>query len=225
MIPPLIIDAALDKGISLLAITDHNSSANIASVQKAAEGTGIIVLPGMELQTREDVHSLCIFDTLDQIEEFQTSIDRTLPDISNRPEFFGEQFVIDNSGEFVRREERLLIVSSSLSINQAFNQVSVLGGLFIPAHINRKTFGLIESLGLIPPDIPFPALEVSRHISVNDAMQRIPGANKYPLIQNGDAHRLDELLGYTSFTMEIASVSEISLALRGLLGRSFMVAQ
>jgi len=79
MIPPLIVETAIDMGISMIAITDHNSSANIRSVQKAAEHTSLVVLPGMELQTREDIHSLCLFDSLDQIEALQTIIDATLP--------------------------------------------------------------------------------------------------------------------------------------------------
>ena len=33
MIPPLIVQEALDRGINLIAITDHNSSKNIAAVQ------------------------------------------------------------------------------------------------------------------------------------------------------------------------------------------------
>ena len=64
MIPPLIVEYALDLGIEVIAITDHNASANIAAVQKAAINTPLHVFPGMEIQTREDVHSLCLFDTL-----------------------------------------------------------------------------------------------------------------------------------------------------------------
>ncbi|MGZ9235230.1 MAG: PHP domain-containing protein, partial [Anaerolineales bacterium] len=53
MIPPLIVQNALEHGIDLIAITDHNASANVRAVQKAAEGTSLTVLPGMEVQTRE----------------------------------------------------------------------------------------------------------------------------------------------------------------------------
>lgn len=223
MIPPLIVDAALEKGISIIAITDHNSSANVTAVQKAAQGTGLYVLPGMELQTKEDVHSLCLFDTMEQIQKMQEKVDHTLPDIQNKSEFFGEQFIVDESGDYIRSEERLLITSSSLSLNQAFQIVTDLGGLFIPAHINRKTFGLIENLGLIPEDIPFSALEISRHISTTEAKKTIPRADQYPLIQNGDAHRLDELLGSTIFTLAEPTISEIHLALQGIQNRSFEI--
>ena len=51
MIPPLIITEAGLRGIDLIAITDHNASANIAAVMCAAQGSAVKILPGMELQT------------------------------------------------------------------------------------------------------------------------------------------------------------------------------
>lgn len=223
MIPPLIVESALEHGIDLIAITDHNSTANIGSVQKAALSTKLTVLPGMELQTREDIHSLCLFDTLEQVEALQQRVDATFPTLINNEEFFGAQFVVDENGDFIRHEERLLITSSSLSLNEAFLLVTNLGGLFIPAHINRKTYGLIESLGFIPPDIPFEAVEISRHISPQQALINIPSISHIPIIQNGDVHRLDEFLGSLFFELENPSIKEIRLALKNENGRSFKV--
>ncbi len=48
MIPPLIVRTALERGINLIAITDHNASANVEAVSKAAQGSELTVLPGME---------------------------------------------------------------------------------------------------------------------------------------------------------------------------------
>lgn len=223
MIPPLIVESALDLGITLIAITDHNASANIQAVQKAAENTPLIVLPGMEIQTREDVHSLCLFDSLNQIEQFQKIVNFTLPKIKNQPEHFGSQFVVDETGDFIREEDNLLISSSSLSLNEAWKIVADLQGLFIPAHINRKSYGLIESLGFIPKDIPFEAVEISRHISPQQARQTIPGIGNIPIIQNGDAHRLNELLGTLYFELERPSISEIKISLLSNFGRSYRV--
>jgi predicted metal-dependent phosphoesterase TrpH len=78
MIPPLIVQEAQERGINLIAITDHNATANIAAVQKAAQGSDLVVLAGMELQTREEVHVLCLFDSLDQANEWQQTIDGLL---------------------------------------------------------------------------------------------------------------------------------------------------
>ncbi len=223
MIPPLIVETALEMGISLIAITDHNSSANIRSVQKAAENTGLVVLPGMELQTREEIHSLCLFDTCEQIDELQKLVDETLPEIQNQPDHFGEQFVVDETGDYIRTESRLLITSSALSLNQAFDLVSSLNGLLIPAHINRKVFGLIENLGFIPPDIPFSAVEVSRHITVDQARKQIPSIRNTPVIQNGDVHRLSDFLGSLYLSIEAPTIEEIRLALANSRGRKMEI--
>ena len=223
MIPPLIVQEALDLGINLIAITDHNSSANVAAVQKAAEGTDLAVLPGMELQTREEVHALCLFDTLDQLLAWQKIVNACLPDLENRPDHFGEQFVVDETGDFIRREPRLLLISSSLSIDEAFTGVSRLGGLFIPAHVDRRANGLIANLGFVPPEIPFPALEISRRQQPDQVCEKFPQLRGYPLIQSGDVHRLSEFLGVNNLYIEEPTIKEIRLALSGLETRHHQI--
>lgn len=223
MIPPLIVSTALEHGISLIAITDHNATANIGAVQRAAQGTSLVVLPGMELQTREEVHILCLFDTLEQAKSLQKIVNQALPPIQNRPDFFGEQFIVDKTGRFLRREQRLLITSANLSLRQAWEIVTSLGGLFIPAHVNRKMFGLIQVLGLIPTDFPVEALEISRHISPSEALKAFPQIHGYPLLQNGDVHSLDELVGTMEFCIEIPTISELQQALHNQNGRSMKI--
>src|SRR5512145_2646754 len=93
MIPPLIVQEALEQNIDIIAITDHNASANVRAVQKAADGTGLTVLPGMEVQSREDVHLLTFFETIETLDAWQRQVDRALPDLLNDPGFFGEQFI------------------------------------------------------------------------------------------------------------------------------------
>jgi len=223
MLPPLIITEAISRGINLIAITDHNASGNIEAVQKAASGTDLTVLPGMELQTKEEVHVLCLFDTLEQIREFQLFVDEKLPGIKNRPDYFGEQLFVDETGDFKRIEERLLITSASLTLEEAYLKVSELGGILIPAHVNRKANGLLEILGFIPENIPFIALEISRHLSPQQAKDKFPELNSYTLIQNGDVHRLSEFIGTTVFEIEEPTIQELSLALRNLERRTFFI--
>jgi PHP family Zn ribbon phosphoesterase len=223
MIPPLIVREAVRKGIQLIAITDHNSSENVAAVMKAAEADDLVVLPGMELQTEEEVHVLCLFDTLDQLKALQAVVDGALPDIKNNVDYFGEQFIVDHTGEFIRRKDQLLITSTRLSFEEAFSVVSDLKGLFIPAHVNRQAFGLIYHLGFVPPDLPIEALEISRHISIKDALREYPQISGFPLIQSGDVHYLDDFLGANQFTLQEPTVQEIKLALRNQNGRSLTV--
>ncbi|MBN1934335.1 MAG: PHP domain-containing protein, partial [Anaerolineae bacterium] len=69
MIPPLIVQQALEMGLDAIAITDHNCAANVSAVIEAARDSGLIVLPGMEVQSREEVHLLCLFDALSQVQQ------------------------------------------------------------------------------------------------------------------------------------------------------------
>jgi 3',5'-nucleoside bisphosphate phosphatase len=220
MIPPLIVQTAIEKGINLLAVTDHNASANVIAVQKAAQDTGLIVLPGMELQTREEVHLLCLFDTLEQLAAWQSLVNEHLPPLENDIEFFGEQFVVDEAGDFIRRETRLLLTSSDLSLEEAIGAVDAIEGLAIPAHIDRKANGLLEILGFVPTGVKIEALEISRHIAVDVAPLRYPQIRGYPLVRDGDAHRLNEFLGVNEFVVESPTVAELKMALRHENGRS-----
>jgi predicted metal-dependent phosphoesterase TrpH len=116
MIPPLITRQALQLGLGIIGVTDHNSAENVAAVMEAAEGTGLVVLPGMEVQTQEEVHLLCLFDTLEQVLTMQGRVYNHLPDLKNNAEVFGAQFVVDSDGEFIRYNERQLLTTTSLSV-------------------------------------------------------------------------------------------------------------
>lgn len=219
MIPPLIVQQAIQSGLNLIAITDHNASENVPAVIAAAKGEDLTVLPGMELQTEEEIHSICLFDTVEQLQSLQAVVDRNLPGIPNNIEFFGEQFIVDETGDFIRRKEELLINSVNISIEEAFKIVTDLGGLLIPAHVNREAFGLIYRLGFIPIDLDLQAVEISRHITPENAILTYPQLANYHLIQSGDVHYLSDFLGINQFFIKEPTISEIIKAFKGTEGR------
>jgi PHP family Zn ribbon phosphoesterase len=221
MIPPVIVDAALAKGINLIAITDHNSTGNVGSVMEAAKGTGLSVLAGMELQTREEVHLLCLFDGLKQAEAWQRSVDAHFGNILNNAEHIGEQFIVDATGDFIRSEPRMLITNVDISLEEAVAEVCALGGLAIPAHVERHAYGLLATLGFASPI--FEALEISRHTTPASARKHYPQIEGFPLIQSGDVHFPEEFLGAMEFEIEAATVAEIRKAIRGTDGRGMRI--
>lgn len=221
MIPPLIIRRAQERKINLIAITDHNAIANVPAVIEAAEGTQISVLSGIELQTREEIHSLCLFDDYPALQEFFGEIIHTFPTIKNNPEFFGEQFVVDKTGDFIRKEERLLIASSSVSLNDAFHLVEKYDGICIPAHVNRTAFGLLPTLGMPPTDIDIRIMEISKHLSITEAKEKFPLLKNHALLQNGDAHFLNEIIGFNTFQIAAPTIKEIQKAIFHKDNRSF----
>jgi PHP family Zn ribbon phosphoesterase len=219
MIPPLIVQKALEKNIDLIAITDHNASANVRAVQRAAEGTSLTVLPGMEVQSREDVHLLTIFDMVETLETWQAEVNHALPDLPNEPDFLGEQFVVDETGEFLRNEPRLLLTSTRFSIDEIFTRVKALRGLVIPAHVDRTAYGLLPTLGLISESWQLLALEISRHTTPEKAAATFPALRQFPLIQNGDVHHLDGFLGSTVFSLASPTLLELRMAFHHIDGR------
>ena len=223
MIPPLIVQQAIEKNIDIIAITDHNASANVRAVEKAAEGTKLTVLPGMEVQSREDVHLLTLFEDIEALETWQVQVDKSLPNLLNDAEYFGEQFVVDETGDYIRSESRLLLNSTNFSIDEIFERVTTLGGIVIPAHVERISYGLFPSLGLISDEWNVLALEISRRTTPEKVAVTFPATRKYPLIQSGDVHRLDEFLGTTVFTLSSPTLMEIRMAFNHIDGRSVRI--
>jgi len=161
MIPPLIVHRAQELGLDVIAITDHNCAANVAATIEAAARTDLTVLPGMEVQTREEVHMLCLFDTLEQVEAWDRTISAALPDAKNNEGFFGAQYVVDASGEYRYTEERLLATSTTLTVEQVVARVNDLHGICLPAHVNRPSFSILSNLGFVPPELPIAGIEVT----------------------------------------------------------------
>jgi predicted metal-dependent phosphoesterase TrpH len=56
--PAELVAAAVDAGIGVLAITDHDSTAGWDPAVEAARGTGLTLVPGLELSTQLDYASV-----------------------------------------------------------------------------------------------------------------------------------------------------------------------
>jgi len=223
MIPPLIVTNAIEKGIEIIAITDHNSSANILSVQKAAIGTNLTIIPGMELTTHEEVHLLCLFGTMKPLTHLQSLVDKQMQKLKNRPDFFGEQFIVDETGNYISSDERLLLGTVNITLANAVAFVHELGGLAIPAHIDRKANGLIANLGFIPDDLCLDALEISKNKTVEKMTNEYPQIRNYPLLKGGDAHILDNILGLNHFYINEPNYQEIGLAFQNKNNRKHQI--
>lgn len=213
MIPPLIVRRAVELGLGLIAITDHNAAANCAAVVAAARGSGVAVLPGMELQTAEEVHLLCLFDTVEQALTWQGLVFDHLPVQPNPEATFGAQYVVDATGDYVRTEERLLLTSTDFTLEDAVRRVRALGGLALPAHVDRPAFSLLANLGFVPPGLDVPALEIFRLTDPASLRRSRPNLARWPFIRNGDAHRLDEMGGRLTLELAAPTVAEVARAL------------
>jgi len=223
MIPPLIVRRALELDLGMIAVTDHNTTDNVMAVRDAAAGTGLRVLPGMEVQTREDAHIVCLFETVAQVVSWEEIVYAHLPDVSNDAEALGAQFVVDETGDFVRMNERLLLTATSLSTEDVVELVGSLGGLTIAAHVDRQAFSILASLGFLPPGLRLDAVEISRHAAPQDVLRQHPSVAGLPMVTSGDAHRLSEMRAATLVTVRAPTLEELALALQGVGGRSIEI--
>jgi 3',5'-nucleoside bisphosphate phosphatase len=101
--------------------------------------------------------------------------------------------------------------------------VNEIGGLAIPAHVDRKAYGLLAILGFIPIDIHVDAVEISRNQSPMEVDRKFPQISGYPVLVGGDAHRLEEIIGANVFFIEEPTIEEIRKALRAEDNRSMHI--
>ena len=215
MLPEFIVERAGELGLDLIAVTDHNSAENCEAVINAAAETGLVVWPGMEVQSREEVHMLCLFDALAQALAWQEQVYDRLPPLRNKESVFGVQVLLGTDGDPTGYNDRLLLTSVSMSVEEVAEKVQALGGICIPAHVDRPAYSLIANLGFVPTGLGIRAVEISPLVGPKEARERIPGLEGYSLIANGDAHRLTDMMRRTTLKMATRTTAELSLALAG----------
>ena len=220
MTPIKIVDQAVKKGLSMIAITDHNSLENTQAVIKVARGTVLKVLAGVEITSVEEAHILGLFEKEDAVDSMQALIDDNLMPGENDEDLFGIQVVANEKDEVERISNRLLIGATQLSLEQIVLEIHQRQGLAIAAHIDRMSFSIPSQLGFIPPDLSLDALEISRHTTLPEAREQIPECGRYPVLTSSDAHFLNEIgQCRTCFEAERAEFAELRLALTGQEGR------
>jgi PHP family Zn ribbon phosphoesterase len=216
MSPSNIIEKALAMELDVIAITDHNMTENSFYVQELGRKRGIAVLAGMELQTIEEIHMLALFDRYSTALEFQETMYKLLPDVANNVDFYGDQVVVDERNEIIRAEQRLLLNSVQISIDDAAALVKQLNGIAIPSHIDSPTFSIISQLGYIPEHIAFDALEI-RRLEKSDEFSPFIMRKNLPFVTFSDAHYLNEIgRRTTTLEMEEASCSAVADSMKML---------
>jgi hypothetical protein len=193
MTPNSIVGMAAVKGLQAIAITDHNSIENVEACLIAGETYGVLVLPGIEVQTKEDVHVLCLFSEMKQLVTFSQSLEPYRIIIKHQPEKFGRQVVFSEVDEELGELEYSLYFSYTIGLTQLFQLVSDLEGAFIPAHVDRNSFSVLSNLGFVPFDLPIATLEYSNSCNVEAFQKNSPMLKKYAVLIDSDAHQLEDI--------------------------------
>lgn len=127
--PDQIVAEALKKGLSGIAITDHNTGDWIDKVKEAAKGTPLVVFPGVEIHVpsgQRGIHVLALLD-----------VDRGTKHVT---ELCGALKIKEVNGELI----------SELGLTDVINTVSnnIHNGLVILAHCTGPKGAISEMAGL-----------------------------------------------------------------------------
>src|ERR1700676_1134480 len=205
-----IIDAAVTKGISILAITDHNTAVNVQAAFDYAQryADTLLLVPGVEITTSHG-HLLAYLEEPSQVDELLTFLR-----ITGRS--------ADSDGH------------ASASMADAISQIQQIGGIALAAHIDREKTGfemnpgyqnwkrdILTHAGLFGlegdndshlvwyslDDVGQNATERKKlYVSRRDAGVRWPLAH----VQSSDAHDFDRFVSAESLTR--IKLDELSFA-------------
>lgn len=193
MTPANIVGMAAIKGLDVIAVTDHNSCKNCPAVMKFAEEYGVLAIPGMEINTSEEVHAVCLFPDLDSALRFDSYVYERLIPFPNKEEVFGKQQIYGMEDECVGTEPLLLINSVDISFDYLWDLVRSYGGVMFPAHIDKSANSLISNLGFIPPDSKFRTAEVKDLKKLHELRKNNPYLEGCRIISDSDAHYLEHI--------------------------------
>lgn len=207
MSPRKIAEIAAQRGIQILALTDHNSARNLPAFQSCCRQQGILPLFGMEITSAEEAHVVGLFPLLDTALEMGRMIESRLPLIEGDTHMFGDQVYVDEDELILGEVERALFSATDLSIDEIVSEVQRRNGIVFPAHIDRPAFSIVMQLGFLPP-LPYDAVECVIPDCDIDTLGFHP-------ITNSDAHYPEDIgKRPTEYEMESISWDALLQALR-----------
>ncbi len=190
--PNNILGMASLCGLDIVALTDHNTCKNCPAFFEAAKNYGIIPVAGMELTTSEDIHVVCLFENLADALDFDSFVSEHRILIKNRPEFFGEQLILDAEDNPIGREENLLTNATTISVDDVVSYVKSYCGVAYPAHVDKDSNSITAVLGAIPPDSEFLYYELHDKEKADVCAEKY-GIKKEAFITSSDAHCLTDM--------------------------------
>ena len=173
MTPGNIVGMAAVTGLDVIAVTDHNSCRNCPAVMKFAQEYGVLAIPGMEINTSEEVHAVCLFPTLEAALNFDGYVYERLMKFPNREEIFGKQQICNEEDICVATEPNLLINSTDISFDRLWE--------------------LTANLGFVPPDSRFKTAELKDLKKLHQIRRENPYLEGCRIISNSDAHYLEHI--------------------------------
>ena len=193
MTPNNLVNMAKLLGMDIIALTDHNTSRNCEAAMKVGDEVGVLVIPGMELTTSEDIHAVCLFPTLEKALAFSEYVDQNRIHVKNKAQIYGRQVIMNENDEEIGEIEDLLLPGSFIGMYDAYRIVKEFGGICYPAHIDRDSLSILSVLGEIDPYCGFKTAELADISKLPELKKLHPILNELNIVTCSDAHYLENM--------------------------------
>jgi len=193
MTPNNLVNMAKLLGLDVIALTDHNTCLNCEAAMAVGDEIGLLVIPGMELTTAEDIHAVCLFPTLDKALAFSQYVDEHRIHVRNKAQIYGRQVIMNAQDEEVGEIEDLLLPASFIGIAEAYRVAKEHGGICYPAHIDRDSYSILSVLGEIDPYCGFKTAELADISKLDELKKLHPILDGMNIVTCSDAHYLENM--------------------------------
>lgn len=191
MTPHNIVGMAKLNGLDLIALTDHNCALNVPAAVKAGAELGLTVVPGMELETSEEIHVVVLFPSVEAALACGEAVAaRRLP-VKNRPDIYGRQVVMNERDEEIGEVNDLLVVATDIGVYDVAAFAARYGGVAYPAHADKPANGILQILGALDPLMGFAAAEASPR--ADETFCEKLARDGYKVMYGSDAHYLEDI--------------------------------
>ncbi len=211
MTPALAAGLLKLAGYDVAALTDHNAVGNCPAFFRACESYGVTPRAGLGLTTAEDIHLVCLLQTLAEAAAFADAVNAHRIPIRNRPQFFGHQYLMDAEDNVVSEEPNLLPNATDLALEDAYALACEFGAVCYPAHVDREANGILAILGDLPDRPVFSHAEFREPERRAEYLERYPRLRPLRPLFGSDAHRPDAICD-AGFSIEIADSAYVAAA-------------
>jgi hypothetical protein len=227
MDPPSIVKRCVAAGLHAVGVVDHNSAQNARSVVDAARGTGLLVIPGIEAQSSEEIHLVLLFEHYQAALAFEAEVVRpALPRVRCRRDVFGRQYKFDAAGRVVGEEETLLLNSLELDAAEILSRAGEYAAVRIAAHADRPMNGYLYTLGILPSGPVPDCFEFSGVHAAQSAIRRWQLQGRARVIISSDAHSLSQIVpGRTALHLDRLDFAGVSRAITSGSGERVVMLQ
>lgn len=187
MTPNNIINMASLKGLDVIAITDHNSLKQLPIIHEIAQSYNMILIYGVEVSTKEDIHILIYFQTLEDAMRFDQILESATIHETYDTQKYGEQILTDIEDYTSAVYPFYLGRPINYTLQEIIDILRHFNHLRFFAHIDRDKYSGLKYLDQVEMN----GVECTKKVSKEFIKEHLSKAKK--IIYNSDAHQLTDI--------------------------------